>query len=239
MSPKRPLKIQSPTSGHSPVPMDTATLEKALRILKREIRKWQVPVVSVIAEGAADRPFETLISTILSLRTKDAVTAQASRRLLERAPTVRDMATLTEREIEKLIYPVGFYRTKARSLLKTCRILLEEHGGHVPREMDALLKLPGVGRKTANLVLTVGYNDWGICVDTHVHRITNLWGYVATKTPEQTEFALRELLPKKYWKTYNDILVTFGQNLCVPVSPWCSRCPIQPLCPKVGLRRHR
>lgn len=239
MSPKRTIKIQRPTSGDSPGPMDTATLEKALRILKREVRKWQVPVVSVIADGAADRPFETLISTILSLRTKDAVTALASRRLLERAPTAREMVTLTEREIEKLIYPVGFYRTKTRSLLKTCRILLGEHGGQVPRQMDALLRLPGVGRKTANLVLTVGYDDWGICVDTHVHRITNLWGYVATKTPEQTEFALREVLPKKYWKTYNDILVTFGQNLCVPVSPWCSRCPIQTICPRIGLRRHR
>lgn len=205
--------------------MDTATIEQVLRILKREIRKWKVPAVGVIAGRAIDRPFETLVSTILSLRTKDKVTEEASRRLLGRAPTPDAIVALRNSQIEKLIYPVGFYRTKARNLKQTCRILLETHGGKVPRSMEELLQLPGVGRKTANLVLTIGYDDYGICVDTHVHRISNLWGYVKTTTPEETEFALRKKLPRKYWKTYNDLLVTFGQNLCVPVSPWCSRCP--------------
>jgi endonuclease-3 len=233
-------KTAKPRPGRSKAAaMDTETLQAVLRILRLAIRKWKVPIVGVIAASASDRPFETLISTILSLRTKDAVTAQASRRLLQRAPTPQAILALTHLQIEELIYPVGFYRTKARNLRKTCRVLIEEHGGRVPRDMDALLKLPGVGRKTANLVLTIGHNVLGICVDTHVHRITNLWGYVATCTPEQTEFALREKLPKRYWKSYNDILVTFGQNLCVPVSPWCSRCPIETLCPKIGLRRHR
>jgi endonuclease-3 len=219
--------------------MTTETLEKVLKILKREIKHWKVPVVGVIAEEAADRPFETLISTVLSLRTKDAVTDLASRRLLKRAPTPQDTLKLPPEEIEKLIYPVGFYKTKARNILRICQILLEKYQGQVPRDLEKLLELPGVGRKTANLVLTVGYGDYGICVDTHVHRITNLLGYVKTKTPEETEFTLREKLPKKYWKTYNDILVAFGQNLCVPVSPWCSRCPVSSYCERINIQRYR
>jgi endonuclease III len=219
--------------------MDTITIRKVLRILRREIPKWKVPAVGVIAEQAVDRPFETLVSTILSLRTKDAVTEMASRRLLSRAPTPAAIASLPLEQVEELIYPVGFYRTKARNLRKTCRMLLGKHEGKVPRDLDSLLNLPGVGRKTANLVMTVGHGDYGICVDTHVHRITNLWGYVQTATPEKTEFALRAKLPRRYWKTYNDILVTFGQNLCVPVSPWCSKCPVEPLCEKAGRRRFR
>jgi endonuclease-3 len=195
--------------------------------------------VGAIAERAIDRPFETLISTILSLRTKDAVTEAASHRLLARAATPGAVAALPVREIERLIFPVGFYRTKAKHLKKTCEDLLMHHQGRVPRSMDELLKLPGVGRKTANLVLTVGFGDYGICVDTHVHRISNLWGYVRTKSPEETEFALRKKLPRRHWKTFNDILVTFGQNLCVPVSPWCSKCPIAHYCPRVGLKRSR
>jgi endonuclease III len=219
--------------------MDTITIQKVLRILRREIPKWKVPAVGVIAEQAVDRPFETLVSTILSLRTKDAVTEQASRRLISRAPTPAAIASLPVKHVEELIYPVGFYRTKARNLRKTCRMLLGKHEGKVPRDLESLLNLPGVGRKTANLVMTVGHGDYGICVDTHVHRITNLWGYVQTATPEKTEFALRAKLPRRYWKTYNDILVTFGQNLCVPVSPWCSKCPVEPLCEKAGRRRFR
>jgi len=219
--------------------MQTDTLEKVLRILRKEIKRWAVPAVGVIAEAAVDRPFETLVSTILSLRTKDKVTDAASRRILAKAPTPQAMLTLSAKEIETLIYPVCFYRNKAASLLKTCRILIDQHGGKVPRTMEELLALPGVGRKTANLVLTLGFGDYGICVDTHVHRITNLFGYVKTKMPDETEFALRKKLPKKHWKTYNDILVTFGQNLCVPVSPWCSKCPVEVYCRKVGLKRHR
>jgi endonuclease-3 len=219
--------------------MDTPTLQSVLRILRREIRRWKVPVVGNVADQAVDRPFETLVATILSLRTKDAVTAQAADRLLSLAPTPAALGALTVPRIAKLIYPVGFYRTKAAHLKATCRILNEKHGGRVPDEIDELLKLPGVGRKTANLVVTVGYDGYGICVDTHVHRISNLWGYVKTRNPEETEFALRRKLPRRYWKTYNDILVTFGQNLCVPVSPWCSRCPMERYCEKIGLKRSR
>jgi endonuclease III len=219
--------------------MDTIVINRVLRKLRKEILKWKVPAVGYIADRAADRPFETLVSTILSLRTKDEVTEAASKRLLARAPTPEAIASLPVDEVEKLIYPVGFYHTKAKHLIEMCRILLNKHGGKVPRTMDELLDLPGVGRKTANLVLTVGFGDYGICVDTHVHRISNLWGYVATKTPEETEFALRKKLPKRHWKTFNDILVTFGQNLCVPVSPWCSKCPIANLCPRIGLKRNR
>ncbi|HSA59315.1 MAG TPA: endonuclease III [bacterium] len=223
--------------------MTTQTLEKVLKVLRKEIKKWKVPAVGVIAEEAVqtekDRPFGTLVSTILSLRTKDKVTDAASRRILAKAPTPRAMLTLTAREIEKLIYPVCFYRNKAVSLLKTCKILIDQHGGRVPRTMEELLALPGVGRKTANLVLTLGHDQYGICVDTHVHRITNLFGYVKTKKPDETEFALRKKLPKRHWKTYNDLLVTFGQNLCVPVSPWCSKCPVERYCGRIGLKRHR
>jgi endonuclease-3 len=219
--------------------METAALNNILRTLRKEIRKWKVPAVGAIAEGAADRPFETLISTILSLRTKDKVTEAASHRLLARAPNPEILSSLSIPEIESLIYPVGFYHTKAKHLVDVCRILLKDYAGKVPRSMDDLLKLPGVGRKTANLVMTIGFDDYGICVDTHVHRISNIWGYVKTKTPDETEFALRAKLPKRHWKTYNDILVTFGQNLCVPASPWCSKCPIIKMCPRIGLKRSR
>ncbi len=219
--------------------MNTKALEEVLRILRREIRRWKVPAVGVVAEKAVDRPFATLVSTILSLRTKDAVTELASHRLLSQASTPSDVSSLTLAQIERLIYPVGFYHTKAKNLRETCLILLRDYKGKVPRQMDELLKLPGVGRKTANLVITVGYGGYGICVDTHVHRISNRWGYVHTRTPKETEFALRSKLPKKHWKTYNDLLVTFGQNLCAPVSPWCSKCPVEKHCERIGVARHR
>ncbi len=219
--------------------MDTATLNTVLRILRGKIREWKVPAVGLVAEKAANRPFETLVSTILSLRTKDAVTEAASCRLLARAPNPEILAALPIRDIEALIFPVGFYHTKAKNLVETCRMLLSRFDGIVPRSIEELLTLPGVGRKTANLVVTIGYGDYGICVDTHVHRISNLWGFVSTRTPEETEFALRAKLPRRHWKTYNDILVTFGQNLCVPVSPWCSKCPVFRYCPRKGLKRSR
>jgi endonuclease-3 len=219
--------------------MDTAALGRVLGILKKETLKWKTPAVGVIAEQAIDRPFETLVSTILSLRTKDKVTEEASRKLLGRAPAPEILAAMPVVEIERLIYPVGFYHTKAKNLIEIGLRLQADYQGRVPRSMEELLGLPGVGRKTANLVLTVGFGDYGICVDTHVHRISNLWGYVCTQTPEETEFALRKKLPKKHWITFNDLLVAFGQNLCVPASPWCSKCSIGVYCPRIGLKRSR
>ncbi|MBI2067206.1 MAG: endonuclease III, partial [Deltaproteobacteria bacterium] len=160
--------------------MTTTAIEKALSILKREIKKWKVPVVGQFAKESVDRPFATLISCLLSLRTKDAVTEQATRRLFAVASTPQEIFGLETNQLEKLIYPVGFYRTKAKNLKETCNLLIKQHGARVPGTMEELLALPGVGRKTANLVLTVGHDQYGICVDTHVHRISNLWGYVKT-----------------------------------------------------------
>jgi endonuclease-3 len=149
------------------------------------------------------------------------------------------MRTLSPRRIEQAIYPVGFYRTKTKQILEICRRLLDEHGGLVPDSIDELTTLPGVGRKTANLVVTVGYGKPGICVDIHVHRISNRWGYVRTKTPEETEQALRKKLPPRYWVVYNDLLVPYGQNICQPVSPLCSRCKVLQYCDRVGVTHSR
>jgi endonuclease III len=149
------------------------------------------------------------------------------------------MLKLTAKKIEKLIYPVGFYKTKAKNIREICRTLINKYDGKVPDDIDELLKFKGVGRKTANLVVTLGYKKPGICVDTHVHRISNRWGYVKTKTPEKTEFALREKLPKQYWIEYNDLLVSFGQHLCRPISPLCSQCPIVKYCRQVEVKVRR
>ena len=214
------------------------TLDEAIKILKKDIKKYKVPIVGVVMERTGD-PFKVLISTMLSLRTKDTTTAEASDRLFKLAGTPEEMLKLSERSVEKAIYPVGFYHTKAKSIRKTCEMLVSSYGSKVPDSLEELLKLEGVGRKTANLVLTIGFDKYGICVDTHVHRITNRWGYVKTKTPEETEFALREKLPRKYWKIINDLLVTYGQNLCAPVSPKCSECNISAFCKRVGVGTHR
>ena len=182
-----------------------------------------------------ESPFRVLISCILSLRTQDATTAQASHRLFALADTPQAMLKLTTQKIAKLIYPVGFYRTKAKVIRDVCQVLMHDYSGRVPNEIDELLKLKGVGRKTANLVVTLGYRKPGICVDTHVHRISNRWGYINTATPEKTEFALRAKLPKPYWIEYNDLLVSFGQHLCRPISPVCSQCPVERYCAKRGV----
>ncbi|OGP22128.1 MAG: endonuclease III [Deltaproteobacteria bacterium GWA2_57_13] len=213
-------------------------IHQAIRILRREVPKWQTPIVTVVAQSS-ESPFHVLISCILSLRTQDATTAQASRRLFALAGTPAEMRRLSTRKIEKAIYPVGFYRTKAKTIREICRTLIENYAGRVPDEIDELLKLKGVGRKTANLVVTLGYRKPGICVDTHVHRISNRWGYVRTKNPKETEFALRQRLPKRYWIEYNDLLVSFGQHLCRPISPMCSQCPVEKYCDKVGVKIHR
>ncbi|MBA3028154.1 MAG: endonuclease III [Proteobacteria bacterium] len=179
------------------------------------------------------------MSTLLSLRTKDEVTLGATLRLFDHARTPRDLQALSKESIEKLIYPVGFYHTKADRLLAISRIILEQYDGNVPDDMDKLLALPGVGRKTANLVLAEGFGQPAVCVDTHVHRISNRIGFVETRTPEKTEFALREKLPRKYWIDYNEMLVALGQTICRPISPFCSRCPASGICPKIGVDRSR
>jgi endonuclease-3 len=214
--------------------MDNKTVEKVLTILKEKYEEWKVPIVTEIASKTGD-PFRVLVSTVLSSRTKDAVTRKASRRLFERASTPLGIAELSPREIEKLIFPVGFFRTKSRRIPELAEILIDKYKGRVPDTLEELLKLPGVGRKTANLVLTVGFGKPGICVDTHVHRISNRFGYVKTKNPMETEFALREKLPEKWWIIYNDLLVTLGQNICFPRNPDCKGCPVNKLCEKINI----
>ncbi len=218
--------------------MKDSNIHKVIQILRKESREWDAPIVTLTAETSHD-PFKILISTILSLRTLDTTTAKVSKRLFEIADNPHDMLKLDVKEIEKAIYPVGFYKTKARTILHICRELVEKYGSRVPDGLDELFKLKGVGRKTANLVVTLGYGGPGICVDTHVHRISNRLGYIKTKTPYETEMALREKLPKKYWIEYNDILVAFGQHLCRPISPKCSMCPIENYCDKVGVEKSR
>ena len=204
-----------------------------------------LPSVSEVARDNNDPsddsalPFRVLVATMISLRTKDAVTRVASDRLLASAATPAALAGLPESKIARLIYPAGFYRTKARSLRRTARILVAEHEGRVPRTMDELLALPGVGRKTANLVLNLGYGLPGICVDTHVHRISNRTGWVRTRNPAGTEQALMEVLPRRYWISINELLVRFGQVICTPISPRCSICPITSWCARVEVTRSR
>ena len=197
-----------------------------IKILREEYKKWSAPIVTLISVQTKD-PYKVLISTLLSLRTKDEVTAQASYRLFEKADTPEKMVRLTEEAIQKLIFPAGFYKTKAKTIIETSRILIDKYGSRVPDSLDNLLNFKGVGRKTANLVLALGYGQDTICVDTHVHRISNRWGAVSTRTPEETEFSLMEKLPKEYWSEINDLLVAFGQTICRPVGPKCGECRVK------------
>lgn len=209
-----------------------------METLQAAYTEWQAPIITFIANRGAT-PFEVLVSTILSLRTKDEVTSEAAVRLFAKARTPEALLALGEKRVAELIYPVGFYPTKAQRLMAISRILIDDYDSQVPDTMDGLLALPGVGRKTANLVLVEGFKQDAICVDTHVHRISNRIGYVQTKTPEQTEMALREKLPRKHWIVYNELLVAFGQVLCRPVSPYCSRCPVARMCPRIGVLKSR
>ncbi len=218
--------------------MEASDIHEVIRILREKVRELAVPAVGVVQEKWRD-PFRTLISCILSLRTQDKTTREASMRLFEHADNPRDMLDLSEEQIRESIYPVGFYRRKAEVIREISRDLIDRFDGKVPNELDDLLTLKGVGRKTANLVVTVGFHKPGICVDTHVHRISNRWGYVKTKAPDETEMALRKKLPEEYWIEFNDLLVPFGQNICLPLSPFCSKCPIFSFCPKVGVKRSR
>ncbi len=208
-------------------------IDKFITTIAHEVKNYAVPVVDLIAVQSED-PFKVLVATILSARTKDETTAKASARLFAEAPDLEGLKKLSENTIQKLIYPVGFYKAKAGYLTKLPEAL-EPFNSIVPQDLESLLKLPGVGRKTANLVLAVAFKKEAICVDTHVHRIMNIWGYVQTKTPLETEMVLREKLPKKYWLEINSIIVAFGQGLCRPVAPHCDVCPISKLCPQTGV----
>lgn len=226
-----------PSSG-TIIAMDQEFIHTFVAILRKEYQKWRKPAVTVVAEEGRN-PFKVLVSCLISLRTKDEVTSLASARLFDRAETPAAMQDLSVEEIAGLIYPAGFYRNKARHIRDISRRLVADYGGSVPDELDVLLSFKGVGRKTANLVLTLGFDKPGICVDTHVHRICNRWGYVATKTPDQTEMCLRSILPEKYWIEINDLLVAFGQNHCFPVSPRCSDCCLAFRCPRIGVLKSR
>jgi endonuclease-3 len=197
-------------------------------------------VTTLVEEQETSKsPFRLLVACVISLRTKDEVTAESSRRLFEKAAIPQALAALDPEIIGDAIYPAGFYNTKAKQLRAIAEILRDRYDGKVPADETALLDLPGVGRKTANLVLGLGFGIPAICVDTHVHRISNRLGLVATKTPEQTEYALQKILPRDLWVPINDLLVTFGQNRCHPTSPKCTDCPLEDLCPRIGVTRFR
>jgi endonuclease-3 len=209
-----------------------------IKILKKELAVGTMPIVSHLAEDQRD-PFVILISTLLSLRTKDEVTAVATDRLFELASTPEEMLKVPLNKIAKTIYPVGFYRVKAHNIHNACKELIKRFSSKVPDDIDTLLSIKGVGRKTANLVVSLAYGKDAICVDTHVHRISNRLGYVKTKTPNETEFALRKKLPRRYWIIYNTIMVAFGRKTCKPVSPLCSMCPIKKYCDRIGVTLNR
>jgi len=207
-----------------------------MRTLAREIDGLELPAVEKISNSQEEDPFQVLIATLLSARTQDATTLAASTRLFRAARTPRTMARLSVREIERLIYPVSFYRHKAKHVKATCRMLVSRFGGRVPATMDELLMLPGVGRKTANLVLILAFKSLeNICVDTHVHRISNRLGWVRTNTPDETEQALYRATATRWWPYINLYLVTWGQNVCRPIYPRCGACAIEPYCPRVGV----
>jgi endonuclease III len=220
------------------VAVPVSNVHAVMRALARAIDGLELPAVEKISERQEEDPFQVLIATLLSARTQDATTLAASTRLFKVARTPRTMAGLTVRQIERLIYPVSFYRHKARHVKATCRVLVERFGGRVPATMDELLVLPGVGRKTANLVLILAFKSQRhICVDTHVHRISNRLGWVRTRTPDETEQALYAAIADRWWPYLNLYLVTWGQNVCRPVYPRCGGCVLRPWCPRVGVTK--
>jgi endonuclease III len=213
-------------------------VESVMRGLARAIDGLELPAVEKIAESRQEDPFHVLIATLLSARTQDATTLAASTSLFKVARTPHTMARLTVKRLERLIYPVSFYRHKARHVKATCRRLVDVYGGRVPMTMEELLTLPGVGRKTANLVLILAFKSHqNICVDTHVHRIANRLGWVRTRTPEETEQALYKATDARWWPYLNLYLVTWGQNVCRPVYPRCPECALRDMCPRVGVTR--
>ena len=211
--------------------MKKEDLPKVLEILKKEFPKWNAPVVHMIAQHRRD-PFRVLVCALLSTRTKDELTHRVCKKFFEKVKKPEDLLKLSEEEIQKLIYPVGFYRVKAKQLKEIGKILVENYGSKVPDTLEELLKLPGVGRKVANLVLSKGYNKPAIVVDVHVHRIVNRWCLVKTKNPTETEFKLMEIAPKELWSEINYLLVAFGQTICMPQKPKCDVCPVEKFCGK-------
>ena len=199
--------------------------EKIIKILEKEMRKYDKPLMM-----NEKNPFRVLISCILSIRTRDNTTQKASLRLYKLADNVYDMSKLSLEKIENAIYPVGFFKMKSRNIKKICKTLLEKYKGIVPNDFNKLMELKGVGRKTANIVMVFGFKKYGLPIDTHCHRIPNRLGWLKTKKPEQTEYELKKILPKKYWKTFNTIFVTFGQNICKPIKPKCYTCPVKKFC---------
>ena len=218
--------------------MDKRKLTAMIRILRVYYRNFRTPAVTLISQQYRD-PFHVLFSCILSLRTKDQTTNEASKRLFALAPTLTALSEISVKKIEKAIFPAGFYKTKAQRIKIIAHDINTRFAGKIPSTMHELLSLYGVGRKTANLVLALGFNKLGICVDTHVHRISNRFGFVKTKTVFETEMRLRKQLPERYWIEYNDLLVAFGQNICRPLSPFCNRCRLFSFCQRVGVARHR
>lgn len=215
--------------------MNKTDIPAVYRILKNEFANHRMPVVDLIRIHTRD-PFKVLVGTILSARTKDRTTAEASSRLFRHVNSISDLKGMPLKRIESLIYPVGFYRNKAKFLRLLPEALDRLYGGRIPETVEELVRLPGVGRKTANLVVSIGFNKPAICVDVHVHRISNRLGYVKTKSPYETEMRLREILPKKYWIMYNSFLVSFGQHVCLPTNPHCCECPIYSYCVRAGVK---
>jgi endonuclease III len=213
-------------------------MNEIVKILRKEVKNYNVPVVDLIKVKTND-PFKILIATILSARTNDRVTSVVCSKLFSKVKNFKDLDKLTVKQIEKLIYPVGFYKNKSKQLKKLPSVIFSEFNGKIPSSIDDLIKLPGVGRKTANLVRVVAFDKDGICVDTHVHRIMNRIGYVKTKTPFETEMTLRKKLPKEYWREINYLLVSYGQNTCVPISPFCSKCVIKKYCKRKNVKKFR
>lgn len=213
-------------------------IEKIISILKVESKKWNAPVLGLISLHKKD-PFRILISTIISLRTKDEITIKTSKNLFKILKKPKDIYFISTKDIEEAIYPCGFYKRKSIQIKNICEKLSTDFDSKIPNDINELLKFKGIGRKTANLVLSEAYSIPTICVDTHVHRISNRLGFIKTKTPTETEFELKKRLDKKYWKEYNSLLVAFGQTICRPISPYCSKCPIKKYCKKTGITQHR
>jgi endonuclease III len=218
--------------------MQDQNINNVIKILKKELAVGEMPIVSHLAADQRD-PFVILISTLLSLRTKDEVTAVATERLFHLASTPQEFLKLPLKKIEQAIFPVGFYHVKAKTVKHACEELIDRFNSKVPDNLDDLLSMKGVGRKTANLVIALAYGKDAICVDTHVHRISNRLGLVLTKTPKQTEIELKKILPQEYWVEWNRLLVMWGQNICVPISPFCSQCAIFKHCQRVGVTKSR